>query len=172
MSQFRRVWVVGLLVGLLAVGGCASRLTIPDLPSVEAVEMTEAKVKAATGNSIELLTKLAEVVNAVGKIEHEAATVGAIPANIDKQFDRVIVEYGAYSTNAVRVLKTGAVQTWPEMRALLEPVRAKGQMVIDIVNSIGVVKTKAQELLGRLTNLLGELIGQFLVKEHNFGGAR
>lgn len=157
--------LVAVLGGSVVLTGCASIPRIQPLP--EHVAMADTQVRAVTGNLQQLLTLAAKVVDDVSRIEDAAATSGAIPASVDAQFDAAMLAYVAASERASHALVSGGLTTWPELRALVEPVLARGQALIDAASDIGAIRTRVQAFLVQLRDLLSAAAGEFLM-----GGAR
>lgn len=163
-AMVEKVLGLVLAVSLFSVS-CASIPRVQPLP--EHVEMADAQVLAVTGNLQQLLTLAAKVVDDVSRIEEAAAKSGAIPPSVDAQFDAAMLAYAAASQRASDALVSGGLKTWPELRALVEPVLARGQALIDMASDIGAIKTRVQAFLIQLRDLLSAAAGEFLV-----GGAR
>ena len=158
----RLALVLALVVGLSA---CASLPRIQPLPAE--IEAVDAHLTAATGNLQQLLTMSARVANAVSLIEDEAAKGGVVPPAADAAFDRAMVAYADASDAASKGLVSGARKTWPELRALVEPVLARGQALIDAAGQLGAIKGRVTNLLAQLRDLLSAAVGEFM-----FGGDR
>lgn len=154
-----------VLLGSVTLAGCASVPRIQPLPAE--VAQADQHVTAVTGNLLQLLTMSAAVVNSVSKLEDEAARSGLVPAEVDAQFDAAMVAYADASDAAAKGLASGALKTWPQLRAAVEPVLARGQSLIDTAAQIGAIKTRASSFLTQLRDLLSAAAGEFM-----FGGGR
>ena len=141
--------------------GCASMPRVQPLP--DRVEMATDHVVAVTGNLQQLLTMAAQVVEHVSRIEDAAARSGAIPQAVDAQFDAAMLAYADVSQRASDALVSGALKTWPELRALVEPVLARGQALIEATADIGAIRTRVQAFLVQLRDLLSAAAGEFLM---------
>lgn len=155
-----------LALSLVSISGCAGSLPrIQPLPAQ--VEAADTQVLAVTGNLQQLLTMAARVTDTVSRIEDEAARGGVVPVEADAAFDRAMLAYANASQAASDGLVAGGTKTWPQLKALVEPVLARGQALIDTAQSIGAIKTRVMNWLVQLRDLLSAAAGQFL-----FGGAR
>lgn len=158
--------LIALIVALAFSPGCGASLPrIQPLPAH--VEAVDANLTAATGNLQQLLTMAARAVDTVSKIEDEAARGGVIPTDVDAAFDKAMVAYANASDAASKGLTSGTLKTWPQLRALIEPVLAQGQQVIDVATNIGAIKSRVSSFLATLRDVLSAAAGEFL-----FGGAR
>ncbi|MEO8484173.1 MAG: hypothetical protein ABI634_18320 [Acidobacteriota bacterium] len=167
--QLPIVLLVAALSGAM-LSGCASIPRIAELPVQ--VEHADRDVKAVTGNLVQLLTMAAQVTNTVSKIEDEASKGGVIPAAADADFDRAMVAYANASDAAANGLVSGATKTWPELRALVQPVLERGQALIDAASKLGAIKSKVHDFLGQLGNVLSAAAGVFLNNLGAFGGGQ
>lgn len=147
------------------VTGCASLPRIAPLP--EQVVEADANVQAVTGNLMQLITMAGRAVNSVSIIEDEAAKAGAVPASADAAFDAAMRAYADASDAAAKGLVSGALKTYPELKAAVEPVLQRGQMLIDMASDIGAIKSRASSFLAALRDILSAAAGEFL-----FGGGR
>lgn len=164
------VVLLAVALGASMLSGCASVPRITPLP-VE-VATADKDVKAVTGNLLQLLTMAAQVTNTVSKIEDDASKGGIVPAAADADFDRAMVAYANASDKAAAGLTSGATKTWPELRALVQPVLDRGQALIDQASKIGAIKTKAHDFLVQLGNVLSAAAGVFLNNLGAFGGGQ
>lgn len=151
-------------LALAVTGGCASLPRIAPLPAQ--VEAADQNVKAVTGNLQQLLTMAAGVVDSVSRIEDAASKGGVVPAAADAKFDAAMLAYVDASSKASNALVSGGLTTWPQLRALVEPVLARGQQLIDTAGQIGAIKSKVKSFLVQLANVLSVVAGEFI------GGAR
>lgn len=159
-----------LALALAVTVGCGSLPKIPALPD-QVPAVADSQVITVAGNLQQLLTMSARVVNTVSLIEDEAARNGAIPAAADAKFDAAMVAYTRASDAASNGLASGALKTWPELKALVEPVLQRGQVLIDTANSLGAIQSRVRGFLLQLRDLLGAAAGEFLAGQ-NFGGGR
>lgn len=166
------VVLLALVLGTgVVTAGCGATLPkIPNLPTAVELDKVEGGLLAVTGNSLELLTMTADAANTVSKMEDKAAKAGAVPSAADATFDKAMVEYANVSDAARKKLVDGSLKTWPEIRAVLEPVLLKGQAVIDAANSLRGMPSRFKSWVAAMRDTLLEIAGQFLVAK-NFGGA-
>lgn len=162
-----------IILAIAAVGiGCGGSLpSLPNLPTSADLATAEGNVLAATGNLQQLLTLAAELTNTVSKIEDTAARAGAVPPVADAAFDRAMLAYAEASSAATAKLQTGSVKTWPELRALVEPVLARGQALIETARQLGTIRGRLENWLTTLRDTFMEIVGQFIVAR-NLGGAQ
>ncbi len=158
--------MIAVLMAGLTLAGCAGSLPrIQPLPSQ--VETADRDIKAVTGNLEQLLTMAARAANTVSKIEDEAARSGVIPTGADASFDQAMLKYVKASTTASNALTSGALTTWPQLKAVVDPVLAQGQALIDTASSLGAIKSKIRGFLEQLGNALSTAVGEYM-----FGGGR
>lgn len=151
----------------LALAGCALGPAPRIAPLPAEVAGADANVLAVAGNLQQLLTMTARVVDAVSRIEDEAARNGVVPASADAAFDRAMLAYVEASLVASKGLVGGATKSWAELKALVQPVLVRGQMLIDTAYQIGAVRTKASAFLGQVRDLLSSAAREFAM-----GGTR
>lgn len=159
-----------LLLSLLAVVGCAGR-TVPDLPDLPpVVEGVEQDVYAASAKALGVLTSAARLVDAISRVEDQAARQGLIPANADAVFDSLIVQYADASDAAVSRILAG-VSTWAELRAVVQPVIDRVDALKRYAEQVGVIRQQIGEWIDALRRIvtggLSEAIGAAA-----FGGTR
>lgn len=154
-----------VLLGSVTLAGCASLPRIQPLPAQ--VEATDRNVLAVTGNLQQLLTMTARVVDTISRIEDDAARGGVVPVEADAAFDRAMLAYVDASDAASKGLTGGGLKTWPELKALVEPVLARGQALMDAASQLGAIKSRLTSFLTQFRDLLSAAAGEFL-----FGGAR
>lgn len=161
----RHMFVAAALSAVLAFGGCAHLPRIPNLP--EHVEAADQNLKAATGNLQQLLTMAAQAMDKVSRIEDEAARGGVVPASMDARFDVAMLAYARASQAASDGLVSGTIDSWPKLRALVDPVLARGQALIDMASDIGAIRSRVMDFLTQFRDILSAAAGEFL-----FGGGR
>lgn len=159
-----------LLLSLLAVVGCAGR-TVPDLPDLPpVVDGVEQDVYAAGAKALGVLTSAARLVDAISRVEDQAARQGLIPANADAVFDSLIVQYADASDAAVSRILAG-VSTWAELRAVVQPVIDRVDALKRYAEQVGVIRQQIGEWIDALRRIvtggLSEAIGAAA-----FGGTR
>lgn len=154
--------------GVLLSGCGDRRVQLPSLP--DQVPGIEAHITTVGGNLQQLLGLSSNLINTVSKIEDEAARNGAIPAELDAQFDAAMVAYANASDAASRGLNAGIVSSWPQLRALVEPVLKRGQELLGIAYDMGAIRGRVTTFLRSLRDVFMEMVGQFVVGR-NFGGA-
>lgn len=148
-------------LALLTLSGCASLPRIPALP--DQVPGIEAHIVTVSGNLQQLLALSSDLVNTVSKIEDAAAQNGAVPAELDAQFDAAMVAYADASDAASRGLNAGIVSSWPQMRALVEPVLIRGQALLDLAQEMGAIRSRVRTFLTQLRDVFMEMVGQFVI---------
>ncbi len=160
---------LALVLALFAFG-CAG--TLPKITTLPAqVAATDANVKNAAGNLLTIIVKADAVVDTVSKIEDQASTGGVVPANADAIFDTAIRGYVTAANTAVTAIKNGAVNSWPQLKALVDPVLSSAQRLINVAQDIGAIKSKVKAWLAQLRDGLSTAAGEFLIAK-NFGGGR
>ena len=122
---------------------------------------------AVRGNLLQLLTMTARTAVVLSRLEDEAATSGSIPPAADAAFDKAMVAYADASSRAAKVLSSGAARTYAELKALVDPVLTKGQLLVDTVNAMGSFRAKAKDFLTQFVTGLLNAWG-----EAQFGGSR
>lgn len=155
---------------LLVLSACAG--TMPRIqPLPDEVAVADQHVAAVVGNLQQLLTMTAALADTVSQIEDEASKAGAIPPAADAVFDKAALDYADASARASRALVTGGGKTWPHLKALVQPVLERGQVLIDTAWNIKALKGKAAGFLRALRDGLMELVGQVILAG-GVGGVR
>lgn len=157
-------------VMVLVSVGCAGR-TVPDLPDLPpVVDGVEQDVYAAGAKALGVLTAAARLVDAISRVEDQAARQGLIPANADAVFDSLIVQYADASDAAVSRILAG-VSTWAELRAVVQPVIDRVDALKRYAEQVGVIRQQIGEWIDALRRIvtggLSEAIGAAA-----FGGTR
>lgn len=170
MKRTGALVLLAVTLSALTLSACAGTMPrIQPLPSEVAV--ADQHVAAVVGNLQQLLTMTAAVADTVSQIEDDASKAGAIPPAADAVFDKAALAYADASARASRALVTGGGKTWPELKALVQPVLERGQVLIDTAWNIKAVKSKAAGFLRALRDGLMELVGQVILAG-GLGGAR
>lgn len=162
--------ILPILIIAFLLSGCATAIPrIAALP--DQLDTVDANVKNVTAHLLTDILRADEVVDVVSRIEDAASKGGAVPAKADLVFDAAIRSYADLADKAVDGLKSGAVKTWPELKALVDPVLNAGNTLIATAQSIGAIKSQVTAWLIKLRDVLSAAAGEFLVSR-NFGGAR
>lgn len=163
-------FLLAIALSGVTLSGCAG--TMPRIQPLPAeVAVADRHVSAVVGNLQQLLTMTSAVADTVSQIEDDASKAGAIPPAADAVFDKAAIAYADASSRASKALVTGGVKTWPELKALVQPVLERGQVLIDTAWNIKALKSKASGFLRALRDGLMELVGQVILAG-GLGGAR
>lgn len=148
---------------VLSLGGLGCGLKIARITPLPAeVAMVDANITTVLANSAELIVKADRFVLPITSMEAESVKRGDISASVDATFDAIVGVYLKAADFAIAQMKAGA-KTWPQLKALVQPVLDAGQRVIDFTNSIGAIKTRAQSWLVAFRDALANLAGEFLM---------
>lgn len=151
---------VGMAVALFLLSfvasGCAK--PIANVPAAPAVVLNaEQDVKAGAAKALGVLLSASKVARTLGQIESLAVADGVVPASVDTTFDSIMVNYANASDRAVNGILTG-VESWDRLKALVDPVIAEVNRLIDVVNSLGALKSKAGEWAQALKDIVLDAI--------------
>lgn len=127
--------VAVILAGSLAMG-CGGRLaTIPAVPEI--VPNVEQDVRAGAIKALGILEASGVVAEKASAVVSEAAASGAVPASAQGPIRAGFRALADTADAAISTIETGAVTDWAELRALIDPVLANVQRLIDTVQTLG-----------------------------------
>lgn len=148
-----------VLVLLLGVGlsvNCGKPIqNIPQAPAV--VVNADKDVHAGAAKALGVLLSASKVARTLGQIESTAVADKVVPESVDKVFDSIMVQYANASDRAVDGIQKG-VESWARLKVLLDPVIAEVNRLIDVVNSLGALKTRAGEWVNILKDIVLDAI--------------
>lgn len=153
----------------LALAGCGKPIApVTSLPP--AVAAAENDAKAGAAKALGVLIAASKVARTLGQIESQAVAEGVVPAAADKTFDSIMVAYANHSDRAAEGIFKG-VQSWDQVKALVDPVLVEVNRLIDFVNSLGALKTRAGEWGRVLKDIVSDALSGFKSPGPALGGA-
>lgn len=160
--------LLALLACAAALAGCGARTPpIAQVPAI--VQDADADLKAAAVKALRIVVAADRVADTLSLIEDQASKEGVVPAPADHTFDTLIVAYADASDAAVAKLGAG-IASWDAAKAVLDPVLARANQLVDLVKSMG----QAKSFLGSIVDALKALAVEALNAwgEYAFGGSR
>lgn len=128
--------LVAALSGSLALAGCGAKVPPID-PLPAATESIGTDVRAFTVHALEITRLAGEVAVDASDIVLQFKNRGAIPVVVEAQIDKAFRAFSAKMRDAIDALERGGVASWAALKAVLDPVLADLQTVIDSVKNAG-----------------------------------
>jgi hypothetical protein len=120
--KFRYLAVVLSLA--LFVGACGKNP--PQLPASvpAAIVVTDANINQAVVGSLRVMKAAGEVLETASKMESDSFVSGGVPADVHAKLRAGFQAAAKVSLSAIDKLESGAVKTWPELKAEIDKVLA------------------------------------------------
>lgn len=125
-----------LLFVSLAVAGCGAKVP-PVQPLPAATAVVEQDVRAFAVHALQIMDLAATVANDASRIEIDFRDRGLVPAGVQSRIDTGFRAFTAKMRVAKDAITSGAVRTWPDIKAQLDPVLADLQSIIDATKAAG-----------------------------------
>lgn len=146
-----------LTVALLGLVGCGKSLpAIPSAPVISATADTDVRAGAIKAEGI--LLAAGTLANHASLIETELSATGVIPAPVHRQIQAEFGRLAASAQTAITSIDTGSTQSWPDLKAKLDPVLGNVQQILDLSRDLS-TSTQGSKWAQALTDLQA-ILGQ------------
>jgi hypothetical protein len=164
--------LVSALVLALSLSACGAK--VPPIPPTPAqVEQADASVKAGAIKALGILESAGAVANRASRIEEQFYKDGVIPADLHKKIQGYFQQAGLAAVIAINTIEAGAVETWAQLKALVDPVLASVNSLVDLVKeAASSVKSSLGPLVESLVDIVRGLVGSGGSPELAVEGAR
>ncbi len=137
LVRMRNVAAVTLAVGLGAtLAGCGAKLP-PIQPLPAAVEVVDEDVKAFAARGAEILELSSAVALDASNVYVRLRDAGAVPQPLQDHISAGFRKYTASVRRAQDEIERGAIDSWPKLKGVIDPVAVDLQQLIDDVRGAG-----------------------------------
>lgn len=132
----RTLSLVLCLSAALTFWACGAKVP-PVQPLPAASPVIEADVKAFSVHGLRLVNLIIDIADEASRIEVTFRDAGVVPAAAQTRIDAGFRAFTAKMRPVVTAIETGAIKSWPELKAKLDPVLVDLQSIIDAVKGAG-----------------------------------
>lgn len=137
--------VTGLLlagaIGLTGLAGCGKSTPITLPPAPVALDQATDQVHAAAIKALGILHAAGVLVDKASTLEADLARptngVAIVPAALHAKFRTGFRTIATQALAAIDRIEQGVVTDWPTLRALIEPILATVQQLVELVRQVG-----------------------------------
>lgn len=151
------VCLVAALISLPLLVGCGK--TLPAIPSAPVITTTaDTDVRAGAIKAEGILLAAGTLANHASLIETDLAASGVIPQTVHRQIQAEFGRLAASAQSAVTSIDNGSAQSWPALKAQLDPILSDVQRIIDLSHDLSssTSSNKWAQALTDLQSILGQ----------------
>lgn len=171
MGLIRAMGSVLLATVLIGSVGCGGK--VPPITAVPAaVNAADQNVHAASIKVLGIIEGAGHVADRASQIEQALYVDGVVPDALHQSISAAFRGLATDALKAIDAIEAGTTDTWPALKAQVDPLLARVQALIDTVQQLGDKAGAFRTWVDALKEVVIETLGHLMLQGAAFGGAQ